>query len=277
MAINWWECLCRSPTNVKIGDIRTYSEQRNLQTSAPIDLFFNRIEALIKLGTPELLNESADIGAFYLVGLISYTENYFREIFARLLEICPISQEKSSMRDIKLGSVIWFKTGRVERGAFEGHSFASAENLIATVQKFFDHKITEKNDCYALLQEFDKLCELRHGVVHSAGIMSGKNALKLQLPRTDNDTVVILDFLRFQEAAQICMALVTTFNTEIFKLMGLRWRDEWPKKLPAWTSTIGSRLFTKLWRLFYSIHDKDIGLIILNLTKEQCKKEIMKL
>lgn len=274
--MQWWQSICRPANSGKLGNILDYGEKQALPTASAIDQYFSRTEGLIIQGTPSLLDSNPEIANLFFVGVVSHTENYFRELFSKLLQICPASQTKASSRDIKLGSVIWFRTGRIERGAFEGFSFASSENISDTVKRYFDISLDPKSDSHSLLEQYDHLCELRHAIVHSGGVMSGKNALKLQFPCTDKNLYVHLNFSRFQEATSICTALICSLNRDLFKTFGVRWRDDWPKRVPNWTQKMSSKAFTDLWAIFHSQTDAQRNAIPMLLTKTKCKAEIIK-
>jgi hypothetical protein len=106
--------------------------------------------------------------------------------------------------------------------------------------------------------------------------MSGKNALKLQFPRTDKNLQVHLNFSRFQEATSVCTALICSLNRDLFKTFGIRWRDDWPKRVPHWTPTVCNKAFNDLWNIFHSRTDAGRNAIPMQLTKAKCKAEIVK-
>lgn len=274
--VHWWKSASRAALTIKIQDVSIYGKINNIPSESPIDGFLSRTEALILQGNQQLLNSNPEIANLLLVGVVAHTENFFRDLFSELLQICPVSQVKSASRDIKLGSVIWHRAGSIERGAFEAFSFASADNIIDTLKRYFDVTIDSKSDSYGLLQEFDQLCELRHAIVHSGGIMSGKNAIKLKLPRTNKNLHVQLNFQTFQEASSIATSLVCSINTELFKVFGLRWRDDWPKKLHNWNTRLSNSKFDDLWRLFFSKIDSDRLSTAITLPKSKCKAEILR-
>jgi hypothetical protein len=258
-----------------VFDAGAYSAHVQAQLVSPIDQYLAGTEALVRLGSPSFFSTGQELSGLMLVAVVSQTENYFRELFARLLMVCPISQGKSAQRDIKLGSVIWHKVGKLERGAFEHFSFASMDNVVETLGKYFDIKIDQRSDPYALLARYDLLCELRHSVVHSAGVVSGKNATKLQLSRTTSCVAVSVDFQRFQEIVQLCTALVCSINIELFRRFGERWRDKWPTCINPWSSSIANARFRELWAIFASVSDLSNGLPAHQLTAAQCKRAVL--
>ncbi len=276
LKLQWWQSTCRASTSIKINDVSQYGKIFVNNKASPIDQYFHHSEVLIRYGNQQLLDANPEIANLLFVGIISHTENYLRELFARLLHICPTSQHKSAGRDIKLGSAMWHQGGGIERGAFEAFSFASSENIIDTIRKYFDISIDSKSDSFALLNEFDQLCELRHAIVHSGNTMSGKNAIKLKLPRTNNALRVELSFNTFQEVSSVCTSLVCSLNAELFRIFANRWKDDWPKRVHGWNGSAKSRAFTSLWSLFSSQTDKERSTVPVVLSKEQCRAEILK-
>ena len=272
---DWHKSVCRSAVTQRPSDLSAYVEVGPLPQRAPIDQYLAATEALVKVGGPTFFTGHSELSGLMLVAVVSQAENYFRELFSRLLVICPVSQGKSAQRDVKLGSVIWYRVGQLERGAFEHFSFAGMDNIVDTLSRYFDIQLDQKSDPYALLQQFDLLCELRHAIVHSAGVVSGKNATKLQLKKTLDGVTVGVDFQRFQEVTQLCTALVCSINIELFRKFGERWRDKWPACFPPWTTRIANSRFRALWSIFASSLDQATGLPIRQLTCSQCRRELL--
>lgn len=258
----WHKSVCRSPATPPTRSFASFIRPVPPAANSPIDGFLSRIEDLVKVGSPTFFKSNASITTVMLVAAVSETENYFRELFARLLVLCPQSQARSSTRDIKLGSALWFSVGNMERGAFEHYSFASREAITETLQKYFEIKVDEKSDPWTLLQQFDLLCELRHAAVHSAGMLSGKNAMRLNLSRTKQRVALDVDFARFQDAVDLCTSLVCSMNTFLFKSFAERWRDHWPRSFAtSWKPSVANHMFNELWRMFLCETDKSRGLL----------------
>lgn len=272
---DWHKSVCRSAVTQRPSDLSAYVAVGPLSKQAPIDQYLTATETLVKIGVPSFFTGHSELSGLMLVAVVSQAENFFRELFSRLLVICPISQGKSAQRDVKLGSVIWYRVGQLERGAFEHFSFAGMDNIVDTLSRYFDIQIDQKSDPYALLQQFDLLCELRHAIVHSAGIVSGKNATKLQLKKTLDGVTVGVDFLRFQEVTQLCTALVCSMNIELFRKFGERWRDKWPPCFPPWNTQIANTRFKALWSIFASTLDQSTGLPARKLSCAQCRRELL--
>lgn len=271
---DWHKAVCRSPTTLQSPALGGYVDTGPHTDQSPIDRYLTATEGLLKLGNPKFFAEYPQLANLLLVGVVSEAENYFRELFSQLLAICPISQGRSSQRDVKLGSVLWYRVGKMERGAFEHFSFAAMDNIVETLSRYFDVQVDQKSDPYTLLQQFDLLCEIRHAIVHSAGLLSGKNATKIHLAKTNDCVTVRVDFQRFQEATQLCTELVCSLNILLFRKFVERWRDKWPTCSPSWTTRDANKSFKKLWHLFSSSLDQATGLPTRRLTMEQCRRAV---
>jgi len=273
MTTNWRDSVCRSSAPASITDIRQYVSALDGQQRSPIDEFYIAVQNLLLLAAPQLLNEHKPLGGLVTVGLVSATENYFRDLFAQIIRICPLAQTKSSGQTVHLGSVVWHRSGYVERGAFEHLSLAGEKNIKESCEKFVDYRLKSKGATANVLVEFDKVCEIRHGIVHSNSFLAGKNALKLKLGYTSKTLGINMNYANIQESAMICSTLVSSFNRELFEEMAKRWASEWPKFKPL-TSDEKVRLFRQLWVLFKSQIDAKRKFIPKELTMGKCMEEI---
>ena len=272
---DWHKSVCRPGATGGVPAFRAYVSAQSSSGYSPIDQFLAATEALTMRGKPAFFDDFPELRGLLIAALASQTENYFRELFSRLLVVCPVSQVKASHRDMKLGSAIWHRAGQLERGAFEHFSFASSDNITDTLNRYFEIKVDERSDPFPLLQQFDTLCEIRHAVVHSAGIFSGKNAMKLQMGRSSATMHVDVDFQRFQEATSLCTALVCSMNAELFRKFAERWRDRWPNCTAGWNDSVARDRFKKLWTIFSSVRDQEAGLAPRQMTATQCRREIL--
>ncbi len=270
----WREAVNQSILSAKIDDITQYvTPASSSRIQSPIDAFYMATQEVLKVVRPKFLHEYPSMGPLLLVGLVSSSENYFRDLLTRIIRICPIAQAASSEQTIKLGSVIWHREGQVERGAFEDISFANAENIRSTCRKFLKYELKKNDIITELFQEFEKVCELRHGIVHSNSLMASKNAIKLQITATAHALKITVGYEQLQECGLICTMLVAGFNTEMFEEMAKRWAIDWPK-LPSWNPAQADALFEQIWTTFYSKVDEQNSSILSPLTMLQCKDRI---
>ncbi|MCY6356004.1 hypothetical protein [Clostridium sp. ZS2-4] len=276
MSSDWINSVNQSGGSEKIRDINEYIEKidsGSLYKSA-IDRFYKSVRGILSISRdPSYLDVNTVMGPLLFIGIISCTENYLREILSEAIKICPICKAKSASQSISLGSVLWHSGSNVERGSFENISFADADAIKKTCKKFLGYDIDKTGLAYAALEEFDKICELRHGVVHSNTIIAGKNAIKLGI-KSDNEIIKVkIAYKQLQECAAICTSLVSSLNTELFILMVKRWAIKWPK-LPLWNSKDDNKNFNLIWNMFYSKIDSNNGLIPKNISMIKCRNQV---
>jgi len=271
MSRDWRKSINQTSATFRLANVSTYVAPDSAASPlpSPIDRFYESTRELLRAAHPDLIRDHPAMGALFLVGLVSATENYFRDIFARVIKICPVAQSESADESIHLGSVVWHGGLDAERGAFEHMSFAAAKNVRNTALKFLGYKIKQHGDTNAVLEEFDKVCELRHGVVHSGAILAGKNAIKLGVSRANATLKIQLGFAQVQECGAICTTLVVAFNSELFEEMAARWAKQW-RGTPSWDPAYEKERFRSIWDNFYSAIDQRTGQIPVSLSMEQC-------
>lgn len=278
MTTDWYNSVNQSMGSQKIRDINEYVESvdRSKLYKSSIDKFYKSMRDILGVAKePQFLKDNCILGPLLFVGVVSCTENYFREIMSDTIQICPICQAASATQNISLGSVIWHSGCNVEKGSFENISFASAEAIVKTSGKYLKFKIDQTGLAYSALKEYDKICELRHGIVHSNAIIAGKNAIKLGIKSDEKVVKVNIGYKQLQECAAICTSLVISYNSELFVLIAKRWAIDWVK-LPLWDSKNDNKNFNKIWKIFYSEIDNNNGLISNNMSMVRCRNYVKK-
>lgn len=252
MTASWLGYANSTSGAAKIANINLYF--RNIDDTAitPIDRYYENRTKAILTAKPELLNEAPWLSGFMLVSLVSATELFFREIFTNTLVFCPVARKASSEKNISMGAILWHGQKGFSKAAFEHSSLADAAKIKACSKDYLNFEIKKNSSTFRALEEFDKLCELRHGVVHSWGVLPGKNAIKLMVPQNILDTVIEFDAARLHEAASICTALVESYNTELFDQLIERWAIAW-REQPAWNSKDELLLLRKICSSFCSV------------------------
>lgn len=272
MSKDWVKSINQSVGIQRINNLGDYLELTDVSQLSPIDLYYESTRDILRVATPQFFNDYPTMGSLLLLQMISATENYFRDIFSLLIQICPIAQSKSSDSSIKLSSVLWYGSINVVRGAFENHSFAGKNVIMKVCKEYLNYTPKNNGPIIAIIDEYDKVCELRHSIVHSNMVLSGGNAVKLGINRNNKVTKIKIQYPQFQECAAICSNLVISFNTEMFEEMGKRWAVDWPKY--GFCKEEHNKLFNKLWKIFYSQFDARNGSIVTPLSMVKCRNQI---
>lgn len=238
-----------------------------LSANSPIDNFYKTTSEINSKCTPDFFSINGNvISALMLVGLISATENYFREILGEILSVCPISRNKSAEQKIQLGSLLWGDRSVHNKTAFEFMAFSNSKNIIDTFNNFLDHKVAQHGQWKSGLNEFDKLCELRHAIVHSDNLIAGKNAIKLNLRKSTTSLQIKVDYPNLQNASLVCTSMVQAANNELFEMMVTRWAQSW-RQHGCPPEQYSDKALLAIRKIFISSRDRKNKAIVNKKTK----------
>lgn len=239
--------VCDVPTTVAISNINSYVTPHAVLN--PISQFNATKLDIIRAGSKLDPPENGIVGRLLIVGAVSAFENYCRGILSGCLILCPISQARSSEKNVTLGGAIWHgPSGNFNRSAFEHKSFADTKELKNAFREFvgFEMGSSVFSD---LLTAFEVVMQLRHAIVHADGILPGRNAVKLEILRSSPELKITISEARLQECLLVLTSLVLAINRELFETMCRRWSVEWRLR-SDWQPQSTSRLLSSIFSLF---------------------------
>ena len=259
-----------SPASQNIGSVE--GSLGEIDFPSPIDFYMRRSREVLRYGTTDRLQEYSSLGGFLLLGLISEAEAYFRSILSACLDICPICRKTASEKTINLGGLLWHGIGEFRRSAFEHLSFASQDDLVKASRGYLSFEL--KDAAFkAPLEQYDLVCNLRHGIVHNASILPGRNAVKLGVKRYDKAVMISVDFSLLQRVGAAIDTLVLTFNRHMFEEMCKRWAVDW-RNSPDWNPSKGDDYFSEIWRVFSCTDEHNIREDRNLISLEQCMAKV---
>lgn len=267
--VNWKKSVNGSAGTITPTLLQSCIVHKARNGEAPIDTFYTETRAIQGKFRPENYEDCEWLGSYLSLGIFSSTENYFREIFSEILFLCPSSQKMAADAQINLGSLLWHPTTDYPRGAFENFSFADAKVIVSTAKKYIKVDL-ETPELKADLENYDNICELRHGIVHSSRIIAGKNAIKLGIDSSKNKSCIVIKYDELQEILAICNSLVSSVNTFLFERLCQRWATDW-RRLPSWRREDEHNKFKKIWSILHSSIDARQQRIPTNISMRKCK------
>lgn len=238
--------VCSSPPTASLVGMESCMHE--VEMPAPIDSYIKSSRELINYGTPERLAEMSKLGGLLLLGLISSTEGYFRSILSAALDICPVCKNTAAEKQINLGGILWHGKNEFRRSAFEHMSFASGKELMTATKGYLGFEM-KKSIFESILDDFDTVCHLRHGLIHNAGILPGRNAVQIDIKPYAKPVEIRIDFAFLQNAAATMESLVVTFNRALFSEMCARWASKWRGRAD-WDPIDEKKRFLQIWNIF---------------------------
>ncbi len=172
------------------------------------------LNALVYEKMPEQLSN------LLVLGYVSAVESYLREIIRELVKVDIASGKKCVKQKITYGAAISYEKELLPEALLEDCSFASKENIVKSINNFLGINIqkSEDPDLDKILEDFSKVCQIRHCLVHRFGHLGSINAIEFGLSTHDKflGKPVRLDFKTLQIIFLICNNTVKLLNNFLF-------------------------------------------------------------
>jgi len=234
---------------------------------SPIDIYIKKNRSyLMKIGALEAANlidmnneDDRDIYNLFLLGFVSNVESYFRRVIRHSILIDKRSLNTCLEHQLTYAAALHHNEKLLPEALLEHCSFTSYDNIKVTVNTFLglgiNKQSAEQLELIKCLQEFEQLCHLRHCIVHRAGLLGSKNALKLGLDRHKDffEKPIVLNATFLQEASTICLNCVKSFNNFAFNSFVVRYVNENSSEID-WKFNVDRKWFSKYFNLFNSIY-----------------------
>jgi hypothetical protein len=212
------------------------------------------------------------MGGLLLLGLVSASEAYFRGVLSLCMMLCPICQSNAAKKTINLGGLLWHGHANYSRSAFEHYSFTSRDELRKACDGFLGFKLRD-SEFKDPLDQFEEVCQLRHGIVHADGLLPGVNAVQLNMKRYIKPVRIHIGYAQIQDVAAVLDTLVVTFNRELFEEMCKRWAVDWRQRAD-WDPNKEQKLFGGLWKIFFSSEETKNRKGKSKLTQNACRQRV---
>jgi hypothetical protein len=258
------------PPSSRLGAIAAMLNEEAL--SAPIDGYRRSEAQILSYGTEQRLRENDFLGRLLALGLVAAAEAYFRATLAACIELCPVAQAGAAAKTINLGGLLWHGKQGFSKSAFEHASFASRDELIRACKDFLSIKLDDAK-FKALLDQYERVCHLRHGIAHGDGLLPGRNAVQLEVARYSKPVRIVIRYSHLQDIAAVLNTLVFTLNRELFAVMSGRWAIEWRKRAD-WDPALEVSAFNRIWTTFHSTDEARTRRGRSKITRTKCMAEI---
>lgn len=246
-------------------DIISLFETIPTHDQSPIDVYIKRSKSiLVKLGELErsrtldtALPDDLFIYNLFLLGFISNVESYFRGILRKVIIIDRYAYDTCLESPVTYAAALHHKTELLPEALMEGSTFINSTNIIDTTKKLTGILINKQEDDEVIqcLKQFENLCELRHCVVHRAGLLGSKNAIKLGIDEYKSrlEHPFFLKPNALQVAAVISLNCVRSFNNFLFNKLIIRFiESDNTKSTVSWNLVSDKKWFKLYFDLFYS-------------------------
>ncbi|WP_448138871.1 hypothetical protein [Sphingobacterium siyangense] len=225
---------------------------------APIDNCIEKLDQLNLIHTQysSITGVAVNLPTVYnliLLGYISAIESYIREIIRKIIIIDKHSRVSCEIEEISYGAALNYPHHLLPEVILEKASFASKKNIIDAFKKFLGLEGHQPAELISTLDEFEKICHLRHCIVHRFGKLGSQNAIKFGL---DNHSNLVEKPLEFDvnmvfNLSLICNNTVLVVNKFLYNRVMQRTASK-ENNIWNWDLRRDKSNFKKFYDLFYS-------------------------
>lgn len=212
-----------APASTVVVDFSQYLVSRSPPPDEPpIDQYYKRARAiLVENGATWCTDWHRQLFVVHLVGL---AEVYARNVLATLVRICPGTERTALRKQLSLGSVGYYSTGDHAFGILDHQALSGCAEICRATAQIADFDIKQNSSAYAALEGFDRVCQLRHAIVHQCGGLAPHNLLEFNgLTLPDKPVDVSVSQLRMQDLVAVVHSAVRALNQFILDQTLRRW------------------------------------------------------
>ncbi|RZS43836.1 hypothetical protein EV193_102817 [Herbihabitans rhizosphaerae] len=219
--------ICAPPSAVSADWTIFVTSSGKARSSSPIDSFYVEHQGLNKLGSllqGDQVDEDVQylLGGQLLLGYVSATELYFRQMISRCVALCPIIRQANGQQMIPFGALDYYHKDSLENALTERVSFSEPGTIKNQLDGRLGVKVVPRSSLDRSIEDYEKLCQVRHSLVHSHGVVNSSNAAKLGIdPARSLQTCI--DSRCLQLVAAVALNLVRDANNEIARSIVWDW------------------------------------------------------
>ena len=225
--------------------------------ASAIDTYIENCKEINKLWghTAEI---SPEFSRLLLLGYVSAIESFLRSVFRSIINTDAKAQADAFSYLIPFGAFLYHSKATVAESLLEGISFASEQAIKSALNKFLDHS-NVPDEIKDMLEEFEKICQMRHCCVHRFGKLGTQNGISLGLALHSKalEKPLVLDKNDLGDIASWLMSFAKALNNFMFRILLERstseknvYRTSW-----HWTYSKDKAKFLRIYNLFVTAKD----------------------
>jgi len=183
-----------------------------------LSLFLQKTQPLNLLANSEMPESLPNL---LVLGYVSAVESYLREIIRKLVIIDIPSQKKCEDKSITYGAATAYSNEMLPDALLENCSFAGKKNIETSLSNFLGITFQKSADpdLDNILENFSKVCQIRHCLVHRFGHFGSINAIDFGLRQHEEflGKPIKLNFQTLQDIFIICNNTVKMLNNFLFR------------------------------------------------------------
>ena len=221
----------------------THKESRD----SALEQFMVNLHAINML-TPPPGAFNSYLGQLLLLGTIAAAESFVRTLFRRIISLDETAQNLVYDRDVSYGAALYLSPDLMPEALLEKFSFISKTNIVNALRELLAIKGNLPPELELAIDDYGRVCQMRHCAVHRFGKLGAKNAMALGMSDHKNllEKPLKLDYVSLQNSMAISTGFVKTLNNFLFnELLSRVDPSEW-----SGVYSQDKRIFMRYYKLF---------------------------
>ncbi len=209
--------VCVAPANPILITQVLFDSLYKESPDSPIDEFLNRLGAINKLA-PQPMNFDPFQGQLVLLGAIAAVESFVRTLLRKIISLDEDSQASVNDKDVSFGAALHLSKELLPEAILERRSFISKKSIHEALRELLAVKGAFPADLDKSIEDYVRVCQLRHCAVHRFGKLGTSNAISLGLADHKDllEKPLKLDYVALQNTIAIATGVVKTLNNFLF-------------------------------------------------------------
>jgi hypothetical protein len=249
-----WPSVNRSEEAISL-DLGALFERLTPVAQSPIDEYYGHARVLLlSVARPEIERDDM-LMRLLVLELVSTAELYFRRILSGVISVCPLIAGVAARRPLLLGAIDYYDRSALGYALLDGVSLSGEGDVKRQTANITGIEVKANSSVHEALRDFERVCQLRHVIVHAKGEAGAKNVSDLRVSVVGQSHLKI-SALSFQPLVVVTHNAVRAYNAFMFESVLRSWLGS--KHLSGvWRSD--RKMFLPLFKLFYSETDGGVG------------------
>lgn len=205
-----------------VKDVTVKTETYAKPDKSYIDIFLDILQDINKrAGSAQ---DDHVMCALLLLWALSAAEQYFRSTISFLANICPVSKDALRDQTIVVGALLYHGEKEPVLGILDSTNFSDSNTVKNRTLTLLNIEVTKNSELKISLDLYEKVCQIRHSIIHSQSIIGYGNFRKLSEANSLKEKSILkFDALSLQTNLQILDNLIRNYNNYVFEEMISKW------------------------------------------------------
>jgi len=170
--------ISNSPANPVLHTQHMFDPHYREPVCSPIDEFLLRLQLINKLA-PQPNSFDTYQGQLVLLGVVAAVESYLRTLFRHLIDYDTDCHAKVQRENVSYGAAVHLRKELLPEAILERVSFISKPNITDALKDLLAVKGVLPPELEVAIDDYVRVCHLRHCAVHRFGKLGISNAISL--------------------------------------------------------------------------------------------------